>query len=304
MALLAVIGPGLPAVPLSVAALAGALSILNPCAFPLLPAYLASYATADERSLPTGPTATLRGCLVGLAVAGGTVGVFATISVPLLYGATSLTRAVPYAGLAAGAALTVAGGVVLVRGRLPYLRPLGLGGPGRSLGVVAFGVGYGVASLACGLPVFLALVAATLATDGTGPALLVFAAFAAGMTLMLVALSIAAALVREGLARRLKVVLRWSRWVSGTLLLVAGAYLGYYWLRVRFGPAATLADDPIVGASTRYAARLQTLAGELGGWLMAAGVLLVAGAIAVSVLRVRWHAAPTESSFGVDRGGR
>ena len=43
---LAVLGLGLPTVPLSVAAVAGALSILHPCAFPLLPAYLASYAAS------------------------------------------------------------------------------------------------------------------------------------------------------------------------------------------------------------------------------------------------------------------
>src|SRR5690349_12349857 len=177
MTALGVLGLGLPTMPLSVAALAGALSILNPCAFPLLPAYLASYAASEDRALPPGRTATLRGGAVGLCVAAGAVGVFSLVGLPLLYGATWLTEALPYAGLAAGAALTLCGGVVLARGRLPVaLRLPWIGrSSGKRLSVFAFGVGYGAASLGCGLPVFLALVAATLATDGTGPALLVFA---------------------------------------------------------------------------------------------------------------------------------
>jgi len=284
-----------PAVPLSVAVLAGALTTLNPCSVPLLPAYVSSYVGADERRLPGAPTALVQGALVGLSIAAGTVSVFAAIGIPLLYGATFLTDAIPYAGLGAGVGLGIAGLVVLTRGRLFDVSgrsPCRLGG-GRWFSLALFGVGYGVASLGCGLPVFLALVAATLATDGSGPALVVFCAFAAGMTLTFTVLAVAAALVRDGLARRLRFVLPRMRWISGSLLLLSGAYLGYYWARVRFGPQATLADDPIVGTATRYSARIQTLAGQQGAWLILVSTVGLCAALGVSLRNARRRSKPS-----------
>src|SRR5262249_11762175 len=135
-----------------------------------------------------------------------------------------------------------------------------------------------------------------------GPALLVFAAFASGMTVMLVALSIAAALLRNGLARGLKLMLPRMRWISGGLLLLAGAYLAYYWGRVEFGSPLTLAGDPVVGASTPYGARLQVLAGELGGWLVISGVAVVAGTVVASLWRARHRSAAGASPLRLHRG--
>jgi cytochrome c-type biogenesis protein len=63
--------------------------------------------------------------------------------------------------------------------------------------------GYGVASLGCTLPVFLALWAPPWGAGGPVGSLTVFAAYGVGMALVLMALSIAAALLQEGLARRL-----------------------------------------------------------------------------------------------------
>ena len=40
------------AVPVSVALVAGGLAVVNPCGFPLLPAFLGFYLGADEEQLP------------------------------------------------------------------------------------------------------------------------------------------------------------------------------------------------------------------------------------------------------------
>ena len=63
---------------------------------------MSSYLGADERGLPGAPTTLVQGALVGPTIASGTVGVFAASGIPLLYGASFLTNAIPCAGLAAG----------------------------------------------------------------------------------------------------------------------------------------------------------------------------------------------------------
>jgi hypothetical protein len=92
----------------------------------------------------------------------------------------------------------------------------------------------------------------------------VFVAYAAGMATTLIALAATVALLRQGALRRLRPLVARLEIVSGLLLVLAGSYLAYYWARVRFGSTATLANDPIVGTTTMYSARVQTFAGRLG----------------------------------------
>lgn len=162
--------------------------------------------------------------------------------------------------------------------------------------MVVFGAGYGIASLACTLPLFLALVGASLGARGRD-SLLVFAAYALGMALVLTALSIAAAFARQGLGRSLGRLMPNMNRVAGALLILAGAYVSYYWLRLEFGDNATLANDPVVGFGTRFTARLEVLAREDGGLVLAViatavGLTLVA-ALSQRVRRRRQAAAPS-----------
>jgi cytochrome c biogenesis protein CcdA len=299
-----------PAVPVSVAVLAGALTTLNPCSFPLLPAFLSYYVGASEEHLPRARTSVLQGALVGLVIAAGCIALVGAVLVPLIYGATPLAHAIPLSGLVIGAGMTLTGLVVLTRGHLALPLPARLR-PQRArapLALFGFGAAYGLASLGCGLPVFLALVGATLATSGTGPALLVFVAYAAGMTLTLVTFAIAASLVRDGLARQVRHLVPYLGRASGGLLVAAGLYLVYFWARVRFGSTATLADDPIVGATTRYSARVQTLAADLGLPALAAGAGAVALLVTASLVqagrrdRLRTPASPPATTPAPRRG--
>jgi len=55
-----------------------------------------------------------------------------------------------------------------------------------------FGVGYGLSSLGCTLPVFLLVVGTTITAGGVGSATLVLASYVAGMTLVLLAVALVA----------------------------------------------------------------------------------------------------------------
>ena len=73
------------AVPVSVALAAGGLAVINPCGFPLLPAFLSFYLGADEHELPRAPTRILQGLLVGALVSIGFLGLFALASLPVSF---------------------------------------------------------------------------------------------------------------------------------------------------------------------------------------------------------------------------
>lgn len=269
-------------IPVSLALVSGGLATLNPCGFPLLPVFLSFYVGADDSRLPRAPTRLGQGLMVGLLVTAGFLGLFTVIGLPISLGATAVARTLPWVGIGLGLAL-MAFGLLALAGRqvrLAAVRPMPVG-PERRMGtIVVFGVSYGLASLGCTLPVFLTLVGSSVGA-GSAASLVAFAAYGVGMAVVLMALSVAAALAQQGLARWLRRFLPYLPRVTGGLLVAAGAYLTYYWWRVRFGPRATLASDAIVGPVVRYTSRLTTSA-EGAGWrlLLAAGlVVAISGAV-------------------------
>jgi cytochrome c-type biogenesis protein len=284
-------------VPLWIAVTAGGLAVVNPCGFPLLPALLSYYLGADEQRLPRAPTRIGQGLVVGAMVTAGFLAVFTAVGLPLSLGVGAIADAVPWVGLATGILLASAG-LGVIAGRpiatvfLPHPR-VRVRSQRRLSAMVLFGVGYGAASLGCTLPIFLALVGASLGADK----IVVFLAYGAGMATVLTALSVAIACARQGLAGRMRRLLPHVGRLAGVLLTASGVYLTYYWARIRFGDSVTLADDPVVGLAARYTAELQAFAERHGGPLIAAAAGVVALAVASSV-RSRLHRRPSAAPPG------
>jgi cytochrome c-type biogenesis protein len=272
-------------VPVSVALVAGGLAVINPCGFPLLPAFLSFYLGADENTLPRAPTRIMQGLLVGALVSAGFLALFAFASLPVSFGVALVARAIPWAGLATGALLALAGLLELSGRRIALQLPLHIPVKReRRLGaMLLFGVGYGAASLGCTLPLFLTLIAASSGPDK----LTVFAAYAAGTAVVLMALSVLVAVAREGVTRAVHPILPYMSRIAGLLLVIAGGYLVYYWARLRFGNTATVADDPIVSFAIRFSGHIRSFADGRGFTLVAAAGAVVLIALLSALLRSR-----------------
>lgn len=108
-----------------------------------------------------------------------------------------------------------------------------LGDPGNvSLrGFLLFGLAYGAASLSCTLPVFLAVIASSLTSEGgliTGASQ--FLSFALGMAAVLMTLTLALSLFKQGIVKWLRSAVPYVRLASAGLLVLASVYIIYYWL--------------------------------------------------------------------------
>lgn len=284
--------------PIALALVAGGFATLNPCGFALLPALLSFYVGAEEEDLPSAPTRALQGVFVGLMVAAGFLAVFAVVGLPVSLGATEVTRALPGVGIVLGVAMALFG-LATVAGKqlsLSISHPFTAKRERRPRTMLLFGVGYGIASLGCTLPLFLALIGASLATQGPAAGLVVFGAYAFGMATVLMALSVGAALLRNGLARALKRLLPYMNRIAGGLLVVVGAYLTYYWSKVQFAPVGALSRDPLVSFVQGFTSYVQRLTSSGGGdWLIvAAGAIVV---IAATIGIWRWTAATSDSGI-------
>ncbi len=250
---------------LAFAFMVGTVATANPCGFALLPAYLARRLGMDGDG--TGDTANTvaRAFAVGAVTTGGFLVVFGSIGGAISLGAFWLSSTLPWAGLVIGLALAATGLVVLA-GRdvglgLPTLKPAAVGSGLR--GDFVFGVGYGVASLSCTLPVFLA-VTGTAATGGMIASVFSFVAYAFGMGTILTALAVGAALSRGGLAAVIGRLLPYVNRAAGAVLLVAGVYVAAFWGTAIFSPEPTGQGSVIVIGETLSGALRSWLAGPIG----------------------------------------
>ncbi len=145
---------------------AGMVATLNPCGFAMLPAYLA-YLLGRAEGASLGRQLA-RSTLAGLGMTSGVMGIFLAAGVVISGLGAAIARFVPWLGLVVGAVVAIVGLVMLFRSSVNPSLPLthSVGDVVDRTGpftFVVFGVGYGLASLGCTLPIFLVVTVQALA---------------------------------------------------------------------------------------------------------------------------------------------
>lgn len=237
---------------------AGAFTFLAPCAYPLLPGYVSFY-LGERSSQPAGggigvrqgrvtggvtnglaavlpaPLASrlARALVVGLLVSVGFFVVYGVlVGVVVAFGARALSG-ISVLELVVGGLLVVVGSAMAL-GWHPPMPAVRLPERRRSAGsYVGFGVVYAAAAAGCTAPLFVGL-ALTALSAGAGRSLLVFGAYAAGMSALMVGVTVAAALGRGALGTWLADRLPLIQRAAGVFLAAAGLVQIYFYL-FRFG---------------------------------------------------------------------
>ena len=271
---------------LAFAFMVGAVATANPCGFALLPAYLARRLSTDGDGTLDTTDALARAFAVGAVTTGGFLVVFGIIGGAVSLGAFWLSSTMPWAGLIIGIALAATGVVVLagrdVGLRLPTVKSAAAGSGLQ--GDFLFGVGYGIASLSCTLPIFLA-VTGTAATGGMIASVFSFVAYAFGMGTILTALAVGAAISRSGLAAVIGHLLPYVNRAAGALLLLAGMYVATFWGYAIFSPQLSAQGSVIVTGERLSSALRSWLTGTTGQTAIYALLVLLAALFAWTAWR-------------------
>ncbi|MEX2541415.1 MAG: cytochrome c biogenesis protein CcdA [Trueperaceae bacterium] len=217
---------------------AGMVSAANPCGFAMLPAFLALFlsGTSDKKESQLGRLR--RALFVSVAVTAGFILLFGAVGLTISAGARWLAGSFPWLGFATGVLLILAGAWLAAGGTM-YARfgerlstPLaGVAGegPGRYF---TFGLAYGLASLSCTLPIFLAVLGSTLTLTTLPATVLQLLLYGVGMGLVITLLTLSIAVFQNALVNRIRRAVPYIAPVSAALLLLAGSYIVYYWLTV------------------------------------------------------------------------
>ncbi|MCZ7456147.1 cytochrome c biogenesis CcdA family protein [Streptomyces sp. WMMC940] len=238
--------------PLALALGAGMLAAVNPCGFALLPAYLSLLVLGDDT--PSRTAAVGRALAATAAITLGFAALFGVFGLAIQPVAGQVQQHLPWFTIAFGVLIATAGGWLLAGRQLPTLTPKLRRAPKvtRSLPSMAlFGMAYATASLGCTIAPFLAIVVSAFRTGSTGEGVALFTAYAAGMGLIVGAASLTVALTRTTAVTRLRRLGAIAPRLGGGLLLLVGAYVGYYgWYEIRLQDAPSMTDPVIDAAGT------------------------------------------------------
>jgi cytochrome c-type biogenesis protein len=279
---------------------AGLVAAVNPCGFALLPAYLTLVVLGDERDGPTRTrgVAVLRALAATAMMTLGFLVVFGAFGLLVAPVAASAQQYLPAITVVIGVALAGLG-VWLLSGRelrIPVPRLAG-GAPAAGLRSMAvYGVAYALASLSCTVAPFLAVTAGTFRSGDVLLGVAAYAAYAAGMGLLVGVLAVAVALARDSVAGGLRRALPHVSRISGALLVLVGAYVAYYGIyEVRLFNFGASPSDPVIDAAGRFQSWLVSTVDSIG-WLplAAALVLLVAAGVTLGRLASRRQPAPRD----------
>ena len=214
---------------------AGMVASVNPCGFLMLPAFGAYHLGSGGPAVERSPVALrlARALLLGAVATAGFVLLFSAIGLFLSLAGRGLVALFPWGGLLVGIALTLLGLWLLLTGHsfgiLEASRVQARFGTGVK-DVFLFGIGYGVCSLSCTLPIFLVVVGTALATGSLAFALTQFLSYGLGMGLILTLVTVSAAVFRGALATKLKALIPYVHRISAVFMVAAGLYIVYYWV--------------------------------------------------------------------------
>jgi cytochrome c biogenesis protein CcdA len=136
-----------------------------------------------------------------------------------------------------GIIMCILGGWMIIRGQLyflsvqrgsNYITSFNVSG---NLNYFFWGIGYGLVSLGCTLPVFLAVSGISLISSSITSVILQFLLYGFGMSLVLTIMMVLISITSEGVSR-IRILVPYMTYVGPILMVLTGGYLIYYWIKV------------------------------------------------------------------------
>ena len=196
--------------------LAGVSSLCHPCAFTLLPGYIAYL--VESRTLT-------RGILSGLIFTSGLITVLAILGALISYMGSFLIRFIPWLQLIVGIAIVIMGLIQIFNFNLPSFSPRIKVKKGFA-GLYLFGLGFGLVISGCSAPVFFSIIFYSF-ISGFQNGILVLASYGFGIGVITIAVSIITLRAKKSMLNKISQYYDWINRITGIILIIAGVYILY-----------------------------------------------------------------------------
>jgi cytochrome c-type biogenesis protein len=238
----------------SLAIIAGFAFFFSPCAFPMLPGYLAYYLKKGAEE--GGKIPLRRAAIAGTISAAGIIIVSLGVGIAVIFAGSSIIADIGIFQIIVGIILIILGGLLLTpfqywkivrpfqalwarirsiarkksedEGESSDAESTSAGGSGFYGGLFLYGLGYGAAAAGCTAPIFIAVLIAALGA-GLIFGLLVLILYNLVAAVLMISITVAIAYFGAGAAQKLSQYTEVIKKVSGAVLVVVGIYLIWFY---------------------------------------------------------------------------
>jgi cytochrome c biogenesis protein CcdA len=232
---------------------AGLVAAFNPCGILMFPAYIGyqlKFLDMSDSKKLVSLLLIMKSLSLGIYTSFGFVTLFAISGFLLALFGSLIRDWIPLFGLLVGIFLVITGLFLLIFQKkimiLFFSRAssIGSGIKNQNLSMFIFGIGYGLASLSCALPIYLAAIGLVIGTGIDFINIIFYSLiYASGMSLVLIGTSLGVVLFKHSVNQFVSKISKYVEQVGIVLMILAGIFIIHYWL---VGSGSTIFYDSII----------------------------------------------------------
>jgi cytochrome c-type biogenesis protein len=207
----------------------GVLAFLAPCAVALLPGYIVAFISRTADINPGLSTRLFRGLKLAMLSIAGILAIYAIAALLIVSAAQLLKDYMMWITIGMGGILIVIGILMAAGKSFSFTLNVNHATPKSEVAeAFVFGLAYAIGALGCLFPLFLIVATQALAAPSALTGAGYFAAYFAGMSLMMIATILLSVLARDAMMKYLRKILPHMEMATGWMLIFAGGYVIYY----------------------------------------------------------------------------
>ncbi len=207
----------------------GVLAFLAPCAVALLPGYIVAFISRSESSNPGLSVRLYRGLKLALLSIAGIFSIYAVATILIVSAAQLLKDYMLWITIGMGSILIVIGILMAFGKSFSFTLNVNQASPKTEAGeAFVFGTAYAIGALGCLFPLFLIVATQAMSAPSHITGAGYFAAYFAGMSLMMLGAIVLSVLARDVMMKYLRKIMPHMEKVTGWLLIFAGGYVIWY----------------------------------------------------------------------------
>ena len=225
--------------PLSFSFVSGMLATVNPCGFVMLPVYISMFLSSKDRkgNQSNFVIKFLNVFQISISLGLGFLIIFGSVGLAITGGLLFIQPILSWLSILIGFFL-VGLGIYTFSGKSLYLSfpqklsyKINISQDSKFKKFFLYGLSYGVASISCTLPLFIALISNAINSGGLTNGIKQFISYSLGMTSVILIITLLASFIKNFSLLKKTYLTRFYQYPAGILIALVGMYLIIYWIK-------------------------------------------------------------------------
>ena len=226
-------------VPLGFSFVSGMLATVNPCGFVMLPVYISMFLSSKERQVNQSNFVykLLNIFKISISLGLGFLIIFGAVGLAVTGGLLFIQPILSWLSTLIGFFL-VGLGIYTFSGKSLYLSfpqklsyKINISQDSKFKNFFLYGLSYGIASISCTLPLFIALISNAINSGGLTNGIKQFISYSLGMTSVILVITLFASFIKNFSLLKKTSLTKFYQYPAGLIITLVGMYLIIYWIK-------------------------------------------------------------------------